>query len=73
MWIALLRIDADWYEPTKCILENLAKYVVPGGLLIFDDYYTWEGCTVAVNEFAAKKKWQLKKSLHEISYVVTPQ
>jgi O-methyltransferase len=68
--IALLRLDADWYESTKCILDNLAARVVPGGLIIIDDYYTWEGCTIAVNEFAARHKWPMRQSRHGISYVV---
>jgi O-methyltransferase len=68
--IALLRMDADWYDSTKCILENLAMRVVPGGLIIIDDYYTWEGCTVAVNEFAARNKWQIRQSRHKVCYVV---
>ncbi len=68
--IALLRMDADWYESTKCILDNLADRVVPGGLIVIDDYYSWEGCTVAVNEFAAKHKWRIRQNHHGVCYVV---
>ena len=68
--IALLRMDADWYDSTKCILENLAERVVPGGLIVIDDYYTWEGCTLAVNEFAARNKWQIRQSRRGVCYVV---
>jgi O-methyltransferase len=68
--IALLRMDADWYDSTKCILDNLATRMVSGGLIIVDDYYTWEGCTVAVNEFAARNKWQIRQSRHGVCYVV---
>ncbi|MBI4122967.1 MAG: class I SAM-dependent methyltransferase [Parcubacteria group bacterium] len=53
--IALLRMDADWYESTKCILENLFDNVVQGGYVIIDDYYCWEGCKKAVDEFLAKR------------------
>jgi hypothetical protein len=60
--IALLRLDADWYESTKCILEHFAPRVASGGMIIVDDYYTWEGCTIAVNEFAALKKWKISQS-----------
>lgn len=67
--IALLRMDADWYDSTKCILENLGMRVVSGGLIIIDDYYTWEGCTVAVNEFAARNKWQIRQNRHKVCYV----
>jgi O-methyltransferase len=68
--IALLRMDADWYDSTKCILENLAHRVVPGGLIVIDDYYTWEGCTLAVNEFAVRNKWQIRQSRFGVCYVV---
>jgi O-methyltransferase len=68
--IALLRLDADWYESTKCILENLADRVVRGGLIIVDDYYTWEGCTLAVNEFATLNKWQIRQTRRGVCYVI---
>ena len=28
----------------QCCIENLFDDVVPGGIIIFDDYLTWEGC-----------------------------
>jgi O-methyltransferase len=68
--IALLRMDADWYASTKCILDNLADRVVSGGMIIIDDYCTWEGCTAAVNEFAARKRWPLRESHHGVYYLV---
>lgn len=60
--IALLRLDADWYESTRCVLENFASRVASGGMIIVDDYHTWEGCTVAVNEFAALRNWKICQS-----------
>jgi len=59
--ITLLRLDADWYDSTKCILENLASKVHPGGLIIVDDYYTWDGCTRALNEFATLRNWRIRQ------------
>lgn len=59
--IALLRMDGDWYESTKCILDNLAPAVARGGLIIVDDYYLWDGCTQAVNEAAAMRKWRIQQ------------
>lgn len=52
--IALLRLDADWYESTMQCLEQLFFRVVPDGIIIFDDYYTWPGCALAVHEFLSK-------------------
>lgn len=59
--IALLRLDADWYDSTKQILDNLGRLVVPGGLVVVDDYYTWDGCTRAVNEYAAVRNWKIRQ------------
>jgi hypothetical protein len=53
--IAILRLDGDWYESTKCCLENLYDLVVPRGYVILDDYYCWEGCKKAFDEFAAHR------------------
>lgn len=62
--IAILRMDADWYDSTKQILNNLAPRVVSGGLILVDDYYTWEGCTRAVNECAAARNWMIRQYEH---------
>ena len=51
--IAVLRLDGDWYDSTKVCLENLYPHVAPGGIVIIDDYYNWDGCARAVNEFIA--------------------
>lgn len=48
--IAVLRLDGDWYESTKCCLENLYENVVAGGFVIIDDYQL-PGCRKAVDEF----------------------
>lgn len=49
--IALLRLDTDWYESTKVCLEQLYPRLVPGGVLIIDDYGHWQGCRKAVDEY----------------------
>jgi O-methyltransferase len=53
--IALLRIDCDWYESVNCRLENLYDQVVDGGFIVFDDYYAFDGCAVAVHEFLGRR------------------
>jgi hypothetical protein len=69
--IALLRLDADWYESTKCILDNLSAFVAPGGMIIVDDYFTWEGCTHAVNEYATRSKRRIRQwSNLELCYIL---
>jgi hypothetical protein len=49
--IALLRLDTDWYDSTRHELEQLYHRVVPGGVLIVDDYGHYEGARAATDEF----------------------
>ena len=49
--IALLNIDADWYESVKLCLESFYNAVVPHGFISIDDYGAWPGCRRAVDEF----------------------
>jgi O-methyltransferase len=53
--IALLRLDADWYESTQTCLDNLFNLVKEGGLIILDDYYAWDGCSKALHDFLSKQ------------------
>ena len=52
--IALLRLDGDWYDSTKICLEHLYPLLSPGGIIIMDDYWTWEGCRKATDEYRDK-------------------
>jgi hypothetical protein len=54
--IALLRLDGDWYESTLCCLRALYPHVADGGVVVFDDYYAWDGCARAVHEYLAEIK-----------------
>ena len=49
--IALLRLDTDWYESTRCELEYLFPLLSVGGVLIIDDYGHWQGCRQAVDDY----------------------
>jgi hypothetical protein len=54
--IAYVRLDTDFYSSTKVELETLYDFIVPGGVLIVDDYSSkFVGCTLAVNEFFKKR------------------
>jgi len=57
--IAILRLDGDWYASTKICLEYFFDKVVNGGIVIIDDYGTYEGCKRAVDEFIKLKHIQV--------------
>lgn len=52
--IAVLRLDGDWYDSTLQCLEALYKHVVPGGIILLDDYDAWEGCAMATHDFLSR-------------------
>jgi len=54
--LALLRLDSDWHASTTSVLEALYGQVVPGGLVIIDDYSTWDGCACAVHDFLSRHR-----------------
>lgn len=70
--IALLRLDADWYESTLQIFEKLFPYVINNGLIIIDDYYTWEGCSKAVHDYLSriKSKSKIYKGDSSVAYII---
>jgi O-methyltransferase len=64
--IAILNIDADWYESVKLCLNTFYDRVVPGGFVSLDDYGHWPGCRRAVDEFFQARGLPYK--LHEVDY-----
>jgi len=51
----------DVKEPTSFALDLLFDRVVPGGLIVFDDYNAVAGETEAVDEFMVSKGLQIEK------------
>ena len=54
--IALLHVDADFYEGMRLALETLYPLVSPGGFIAIDDYghRGFPGVKIAVDEFRAR-------------------
>jgi hypothetical protein len=52
--ISILRLDTDWYSSTRHELEHLYPRLVPGGVLIIDDYGHWRGSRKATDEYFAQ-------------------
>ena len=54
--IALLRLDGDWYDSTKVCLQHLYPHLSAGGIIILDDYFCWEGCRKATDEYRSQNQ-----------------
>ncbi len=52
--ISVLRLDGDWYESTRICLEFLYPLLSLGGVIILDDFYCWQGCAKATEEFRSR-------------------
>lgn len=53
--IAVLHLDADWYDSVFICLDYLFDSVAPGGVIIVDDYYVWDGCCRALHDYLSKR------------------
>lgn len=49
--LAMLRLDGDWYDSTKCAIEALYPRLSPGGFIEIDDYGLPLGCRRAVDDY----------------------
>jgi hypothetical protein len=59
--LSFLHLDMDVKEPTDFALEVLYERVVPGGLIVFDDYNAVAGETISVDDFSRKYKLKIEK------------
>lgn len=61
--ISLLHLDMDLYEPTKVALEYLYPKVVPGGVVLLDEYGMtgFPGESAAFDEYFGESRPVLKK------------
>lgn len=48
--ISLLHLDVDLYDAYMDCLSTLYYHVKPGGIVVLDDYFTYEGCRKAVKD-----------------------
>jgi O-methyltransferase len=73
--IALLRLDGDWYESTMTCLEAFYPRIVEGGIVIIDDYHTWDGCARAVHDFLSRRSLadRIRQSLDGNAYIIKGQ
>ncbi len=52
--IALLRLDTDWYRSTYHEMQHLFPHLAEGGVLVLDDYGSFEGARKAVDQYMAE-------------------
>ena len=38
---AFIHVDSDLYEPARCVLEHLQDRIVPGTVIVFDEYFNY--------------------------------
>jgi len=66
--IALLHVDVDILEPSHTVMNALAPLVVPGGVIVLDDYGIFPGATKAADEFMAGRSERIQK----LPYALAP-
>jgi hypothetical protein len=54
--VAFAHIDCDWYESVTTCLSRIVPRLIPGGILVLDDYDHWSGCQHAVDDFFAQRR-----------------
>lgn len=61
--ISLLHLDIDLYAPTMTALEHLYPRVVPGGLVVLDEYgmTEWGGESKAFEEYFGERQPRMQK------------
>lgn len=70
--IAVLRLDADWYDSTLVCLTRLFPYVADGGLIILDDYHAWDGCARALHDFLSDtdSPYRIRQYDNDVCFIV---
>lgn len=53
--ISILRLDTDWYKSTLHELDTLMSRVSRYGIVIIDDYASWDGSRKAFHEYAERQ------------------
>jgi predicted O-methyltransferase YrrM len=62
--VALLHIDCDLYSSSKCVFEHLGERLVPGSVIVFDEFFNYPGWEKhefrAFSEFVAARRLRHK-------------
>lgn len=63
--IAFMHVDCDLYSSTKTVFDSFQDYIVPGTVIVFDEYYNYPG-------FENHEYKAFKEFLHMKSYKAEP-
>ena len=64
--VALLHVDADWYESVLDSLRTFYPLAGEGGIIVLDDFGHWEGAREAFYDFCGEQ--QIKPLLERVGY-----
>lgn len=56
MKVAFAHVDCDWHDPVALCLEQVHSRLVPGGIVILDDYNSYGGCRTATDAFLSARR-----------------
>jgi hypothetical protein len=60
--VAMLHIDCDLYSSTQIVLRHLKTKIVPGTIIVFDEYYNYPGWEL--HEFRAFQEYVQANRVH---------
>lgn len=66
--LSMLHLDADLYSSTRDVLDGLSDFIVPGTLLLFDEYFMISGDEFSDDEHRALHDW-CKEYGREVEYL----
>lgn len=49
--ISFCHVDCDWYHSVTHVIQEIANNMALNGLIVFDDYNSFEGCKKAVDDW----------------------
>jgi hypothetical protein len=52
--VSFAHIDCDWYDSVTICINRIWPLLMRGGVMLFDDYRSYEGCRKAVDHFLEK-------------------
>jgi O-methyltransferase len=64
-----VHVDVDVYQPTRDSLESFYPRLVPGGMIVCDDY-NWPGARMAVEEVCARVGAEFATTPYTQAYIV---